>query len=49
MAPLPHIPLAFALSLGAAVSLGITRFAYALLLPPMREDLQLVATRWPAA
>ena len=28
-----------ALSLGAAVSLGITRFAYALLLPVMREDL----------
>lgn len=31
--------IAFALSLGAAVSLGITRFAYALLLPVMREDL----------
>jgi predicted MFS family arabinose efflux permease len=31
--------LALALSLGAAVSLGITRFAYALLLPPMRADL----------
>jgi len=31
--------LALVLSLGAAVSLGITRFAYALLLPPMREDL----------
>jgi len=28
-----------ALSLGAAVSLGITRFAYGLLLPPMRTDL----------
>lgn len=28
-----------ALSLGAAVSLGITRFAYGLLLPPMRQDL----------
>ena len=28
-----------ALSLGAAVSLGVTRFAYALLLPVMREDL----------
>ena len=27
------------LSLGAAVSLGLTRFAYALLLPPMRADL----------
>lgn len=33
------IVLALALSLGAAVSLGITRFAYALLLPVMREDL----------
>ncbi|MBC7215124.1 MAG: YbfB/YjiJ family MFS transporter [Burkholderiaceae bacterium] len=31
--------LAVALSLGAAVSLGITRFAYALMLPPMRADL----------
>jgi predicted MFS family arabinose efflux permease len=31
--------LAFALSLGAAVSLGITRFSYGLLLPPMRADL----------
>ncbi|MDH6594299.1 putative MFS family arabinose efflux permease [Variovorax sp. TBS-050B] len=31
--------LAFALSMGAAVSLGITRFSYALLLPPMRADL----------
>ncbi|MCY7318745.1 MAG: YbfB/YjiJ family MFS transporter [Ramlibacter sp.] len=31
---------ALALSLGAAISLGITRFAYALLLPPMRADLQ---------
>ncbi|TSE34294.1 YbfB/YjiJ family MFS transporter [Tepidimonas charontis] len=31
--------LALALSLAAAVSLGITRFAYALLLPPMRADL----------
>ncbi len=30
---------ALALSLGAAVSLGITRFAYGLLLPPMRADL----------
>ncbi len=30
---------ALALSLGAAVSLGITRFAYGLLLPPMRSDL----------
>ena len=31
--------LALALSVGAAVSLGITRFAYGLLLPPMRADL----------
>ena len=31
--------LAAALSLGAAVSLGITRFAYGLLLPAMRADL----------
>jgi hypothetical protein len=31
--------LAVALSMGAAISLGITRFSYALLLPPMREDL----------
>ncbi|MES2839028.1 MAG: YbfB/YjiJ family MFS transporter [Pseudomonadota bacterium] len=35
----PYILLPLALSLGAAVSLGITRFAYGLLLPPMREDL----------
>jgi hypothetical protein len=28
--------LAFALALGAAVSLGLARFSYALLLPPMR-------------
>ena len=33
------IRLAVALSLGAAISLGITRFAYGLLLPPMRADL----------
>jgi len=38
--PLPYFALALALSLGAAVSLGVTRFAYALLLPPMRADLQ---------
>jgi len=38
-APLRLLWLAVALSMGAAVSLGITRFAYALLLPPMREDL----------
>ena len=35
----PFVRLALALSLGAAVSLGITRFAYGLLLPPMRDDL----------
>lgn len=35
----PLLWLALALSLGAAISLGITRFAYALLLPPMRADL----------
>ncbi len=34
-----RIRLALVLSLGAAVSLGITRFAYGLLLPPMRDDL----------
>lgn len=31
---------AFALALGSAVSLGLARFSYALLLPPMRADLQ---------
>src|SRR5688572_12231790 len=30
---------ALALSMGAAISLGISRFSYALLLPPMRDDL----------
>ena len=30
---------AAALALGAAVSLGLARFSYALLLPPMRADL----------
>ncbi|WP_238552192.1 YbfB/YjiJ family MFS transporter [Herminiimonas sp. CN] len=30
---------ALAISLGAAVSLGMSRFSYALLLPPMRSDL----------
>ena len=34
-----ELALAGALSLGAAVSLGLARFSYALLLPPMREDL----------
>jgi predicted MFS family arabinose efflux permease len=33
------LALALALSVGAALSLGITRFAYGLLLPAMREDL----------
>lgn len=33
------VTLAIVLSLGAAVSLGVTRFSYGLLLPPMREDL----------
>ncbi|WP_439112388.1 YbfB/YjiJ family MFS transporter [Hydrogenophaga sp.] len=37
--PTPYVRLALSLSLGAAVSLGITRFAYGLLLPTMREDL----------
>lgn len=41
MHPLPRqlMALAFAISLGAAISLGITRFAYGLLLPAMRADL----------
>src|SRR5450830_1853899 len=30
---------ALALSLAAAIALGLTRFSYGLLLPPMREDL----------
>ena len=36
-----HHPLttALALSLGAAIALGISRFSYGLLLPPMRDDL----------
>ena len=33
------VALALALAVGAAISLGITRFAYGLLLPAMREDL----------
>lgn len=37
-APSP-ILIAAALALGAAVSLGLARFSYALLLPPMRADL----------
>lgn len=40
MTPLRHVwGLALTLSLGAAVSLGVTRFAYGLLLPAMRADL----------
>ena len=37
----PSHPLytALALSLGAAVALGLSRFSYGLLLPPMRDDL----------
>jgi len=37
--PLPTLVVAAALALGPAVSLGLARFAYALLLPPMRADL----------
>ncbi len=37
-APSP-LSTAAALALGAAVSLGLARFSYALLLPPMRADL----------
>ena len=36
---LPPLAIAAALALGAAVSLGLARFSYALLLPPMRADL----------
>jgi len=36
--------LAVSVSMAAAVSLGMTRFAYALLLPPMREDLSWTYT-----
>jgi predicted MFS family arabinose efflux permease len=37
--PPPTLWVACALALGAAVSLGLARFSYALLLPPMRADL----------
>ena len=37
--PLPTLVVAAALALGSAVSLGLARFAYALLLPTMRADL----------
>ena len=36
---LPTLVVAAALALAAAVSLGLARFSYALLLPPMRNDL----------
>jgi len=39
LTPAQALRLALSLSLGAAVSLGITRFSYGLLLPPMRADL----------
>jgi len=39
LTPAQALCLALALSMGAAVSLGITRFSYGLLLPPMRADL----------
>ncbi|MEO6032988.1 MAG: YbfB/YjiJ family MFS transporter [Burkholderiaceae bacterium] len=38
-ASLPPLVIAAALALAAAVSLGLARFSYALLLPPMRTDL----------
>jgi hypothetical protein len=34
-----ELAIAAALALAAAVSLGLARFSYALLLPPMRADL----------
>jgi predicted MFS family arabinose efflux permease len=37
--PLPTLVVAAALALGSAISLGLARFSYALLLPPMRADL----------
>ena len=37
--PLPPLVVAAALALGSAISLGLARFSYALLLPPMRADL----------
>ena len=39
MPAIPAVRIAIALSMGAALSLGIARFAYGLLLPPMRADL----------
>jgi len=40
--PLPTLVVALALALGSAVSLGLARFSFAMLLPPMRP------TRKPA-
>jgi predicted MFS family arabinose efflux permease len=39
--PIPRriLPLALQLALGAAIALGVTRFSYGLLLPPMKSDL----------
>ncbi|MBC7716596.1 MAG: YbfB/YjiJ family MFS transporter, partial [Pseudorhodobacter sp.] len=37
--PVATFWVASGLALGAAISLGLARFAYALLLPPMRADL----------
>jgi len=37
--PLPTLVVALALALGSAVSLGLARFSFAMLLPPMRADL----------
>src|SRR5688572_11134639 len=37
--PVPVLLVAATLALGSAVSLGLARFAYALLLAPMRADL----------
>ena len=37
--PAHPLATALALSLGAAVALGLSRFSYGLLLPPMRDDL----------
>lgn len=39
LSPARLLALAVALSMGAAISLGVTRFAYGLLLPTMRTDL----------
>lgn len=39
MSASPSLRTAFALALAAAVSLGLARFSYALLLPPMRAEL----------